>query len=209
MGLFSNVKNAKVTADLSFLGRGHYWLRVNRTFTSENRVHIPYCAIDFTVVAVLPSNEVAAHRVGEDIRRHIAAGEYFDKEIQSYLMGSGVMTEADLASDKAGKSNNFEEACEMIFPKKEDGKPFAASVQQGWVIECDNRDIQIADTEKDPQKTQGITRPFTKIKFVREVPAAEVLSGDKAMGTPPLPKELVERFFPNNMLQQAVAKAGK
>lgn len=206
MGLFSNIKNAKPVADVSFMGRGRYWLRIDRTFSSENRQHIPYAAIDGTVIAILESHEIPIHRIGEEIRRHISAGDYFDSEIQAFLLGTGVITDADLAADKAGKGNNMEEGAELIFPYRNpetrmgrDGKPFPPSLQQGWVIELDNKEIQIQDKEKDPQKTLGITKPFTKIKFVREVPPQEVLKG--------LPAELVERFFPGQVLQKRIAQS--
>lgn len=178
-GLFKNIKDVKVNQDFNYEGAGHYWTKFNKIKQGMTRTKETFLAIEKTVIKVLPSNESGpTHFVGEEISHYIgiSGNEYFEKDVKGMVIGMfGVKSE-----------EVTEEICESVLANE-------GALMAGIVAEVDNRKIA---TKPKPDGTTGF---FTKIKYMREVPAKEVLVD--------LTPELVKKFFPGEYLQKSIATA--
>jgi len=165
MGIFKNVKTARPKNDGEFIKPGHYALRLDLTKADRDRKQIPYCKIEATVIAVIDDNLGHAHRVGDEVVQIFKYdSDYFDSEIQAFCAGVLGLNPEEMT----------EEAVEAIFCGD---NPLA-----GFPVEMKAYNITLKDN-----------RDFTRVKWIRLIPATEMLELDATVQ---------ERFWPGGGLRR-------
>ena len=168
--IFKNLKTTALAGDFSYVGKGRYWARIDKVKHDKTRKKVEFISIEMTILTVIPGNEPADNRVGEEVNRfiQISGSDYAEKDFVQFLCGTLGLSPSELPEG----ADDW--ACA-------DDQPL-----RGVVVEMDNKVITLESGKL-----------FTKVKFCREVPVAEVLNN--------LPPELVNRFFPNNFLGNKLA----
>jgi len=211
MGLFKNLSQAKVSRDYIFLNQcaGNYLTRIDAVKVGKQwpdgrdtrtRKREEFIAIEETIIAILSSNEAPPlHAVGDEVSHFImvTGSEYADKEWASFLCGLfGLKGAEDLDRPEIKALVGGIEFDDWA--GNEDAAKGVVQPLRGVVVEINNRMRALKKVNPtDPDKF------FCKVHTKREVPAVEVLqvltAMDKTGG-------LVNRFFPNNFLQNKIAE---
>lgn len=173
IGIFGGIKGAKASLDALYFVPGLYWCRIDKMKVDKNRKNIGFCATETTIVKVLDDNEGRALKAGMTPSHLIMQdSDYFLGEVKALI--ANVM---GLSQDQVE-----EEHAEQIYGPEQ---PFA-----GMVVEIRARNI-VTKNNTD----------FTKITYVREVPATELIER--------LTEEEKERFFPGGVLEELAAAAAE
>ena len=150
----------------------------------ETRTQIKNLIIDYTVVAILPTSEPAPHHVvGEE------AGHYIEVSGNEYAAADWAGFVAGILGCKVEELDNPEIRAAFGNQDSDDWASGPAQPLRGMVGHLKAKMIMTKDKPGNP------SHPFTKVRWVREVPAAEVLKA--------LTPDLVTRFFPGQMLERA------
>lgn len=172
MSIFKGLKQASASMDANYERPGHYFMLIDKCKTGTSRKKDEFCAIEKTVLKVLDDDNGAGHKPGESVTHMImmkhdsALGN-----IKAFI--AGVM---DIDPEEIDVAE-----AEAIFADENNTKhdqPLA-----GTVVECKNRNI----------KTKSDT-DFTRITYVRSVPASELLDS--------LDDKIIQRYFPNDALKK-------
>lgn len=179
MGLFSGIKVAKMMVSATYMGTGHYLTRIDNIKYGETRKKEKFLAIEQTVIAVLPSNEPQQHKIGDEVTHflQISGNEYFLADFKQFIVGVLGASEDEVDETVCGWAAGLDE---------KDNPLAGGSPLKGTVVEIDNRG-----------KVTKEGKNFTKVKYVREIKAEQVLLD--------LPPELVKRFFPEGVLEKRAA----
>ena len=185
MGLFSGQKLSQVrlVGDTIYPKYGLYWNRIDRVKQGETRLQIKHIVIEYTVIRVLPHQEPPpSHVVGEEACHYIevTGNEYAAADWAGFITGifGCKVEELDSPDVKAiCGGRDFDDWATNEDPAKGEVQPML-----GMIGEMKNRMIMTKDKPGNP------SHPFTKTRWVRAVPMAEVfkvLTPDEA-----------KRFFP-------------
>ena len=174
--MFSGVSQARPNVDANYVRPGRYWLRIDNCKVGTSRKHVPFCANEMTVVHVFDNSNGTGHRVGEQVTDMMMRdNDYFLSDIQGFV---GHVLDVEPAAVT-------EQDCGAIYGPEQ---PL-----RGLCVELNAREIQ---TRNINQQT-GQPGVFTKISYVREVPATELLQF--------LPPDVQNQFWPNGALQAMAA----
>lgn len=175
--IFSGMKDAKLRVDANYVRAGHYFFLINKCKTDQNRKRVDFAAVEMTAVAVLDDDNGSGHRIGEDVSWLVMSdNDFFLSDILTFICNVMGVDPNDL--DEKDRM----EAAESVFESKEDkdhAQPLA-----GMVVEVKGRDVKLKNSD-------GM---FTKVSFVRAVPALELIER--------LDDKTKERYFPNDVLQE-------
>lgn len=178
MSIFKGLKEANASMDANYERPGHYYMLIDKCKTGTSRKKEDFCAIEKTVVKVLDDDQGAGHKLGESVTHMIMLKhDSALPNIKAFI--AGVM---DLDPDEIDV-----DAAEAIFAAENDHKH--AQPLSGTVVEVKNRNI----------KTKA-GQDFTRITYVRPVPASELLEA--------LDNKIVERYFPNDVLAKLAEQEG-
>jgi hypothetical protein len=168
--LFKGMKSAKPILDSEYMKPGHYWAIINRCKIDQNRKFEPFVANEMTIVHVIDNAAGTGFSLGASATHLVMQkSDYFASEVRTFV--SKVMA---VPFDDVGE----EEAMMVYGPEQ----PLA-----GTLIEIVAQSIITKNN-----------KPFTKVLYRREVPAAE------ALGV--LAPEVVARFFGDRLEKMAAAK---
>lgn len=176
--LFAGIGAARTMLDTSYFKEGRYWMRIDKGKQFENRNHLARVGIEGTIIKVLDDHQGRSHRAGESVSHlYKRENEYFDREIKTFIcMITGAAEEQ--VTEELGL-----QVADAIFPEGSNApQPMAMKVVE--VV------ARLTKTKKDTD--------FTRVSFVREVPASEVLGGIA-------PADAV-RFFPAGYLEAEASK---
>lgn len=168
-GFFKNLKEAKARVGSDWLSEGHYWCMIQRVKIDENRTNQAAFFIEMVTLKILDDADGKGHRrPGIDVTH--AIWQRFDSFLGNVKQFLTVVLDED--------PNDIDmEHVEMVI---EDDQPLS-----GTVVEV-----------KGTQILTKAGKPFTRIDYVREVPAVELAEG--------LDAETIERYFPGDRLQKLI-----
>lgn len=147
-GLFSGIRNAKVSLGASYCKTGRYWGVIRVCKLDQSRKGIIFAAVEMAIVNVIDNAQGLGHRIGEEVSYYTdKSSEYFLSDIKGFIA----------AATGEDPDSITEEACAMVFGPQ--------NPLQMTTVEWSGRDITT--------KTGG---NYTKISFHREVPASEVMA---------------------------------
>jgi hypothetical protein len=168
--LFAGMKSAKPILDSEYFKPGHYWVLNCRNKIDQNRKLEWFIANEFTIIHVLDNAGGQGFSIGASATHLVMQkSDYFASEVRTFV--SKVLA---VAFEDVGE----EEAMSVYG----DDQPLAGTI------------IEVRATMVMTKKNT----PFTKICYMREVPASE------ALGV--LAPEVVARFFPAGKLQALAEK---
>ena len=181
--IFSGMKDAKMRVDANYVAPGHYYFHINKCKTAENRKGDAFAAVEMTAVHVLDDDNGAGHKAGEDVTWLIMVkNDFFASDILTFICNILGEDPNELSEDDRIS------AAEQVFATDDDkdhGQPLA-----GTVVEVKGRNVKLKDSGKD----------FTKVSFVRSVPASELLER--------IDDKIKDRYFPNDVLEKLAADEG-
>ena len=172
--IFKGIKDAKVRYDALYQGPGHYLHRIDKVKLDENRKGIDFFAVEMTTLHVLDNadNHPGAHRVGDSPTwMTMRDKDQFVPEVKTFIAN---VLEEDL------DTKSEDEILEMIAAIVDDSQPLA-----GTVVEVKARTITLQSGN-----------PFTRVQFVREVHASELLEI--------LTDDEKSRFYPGDQLEKMI-----
>lgn len=171
-GVFSGVSQATPAMSATYCGVGMYQSQIVKAFIKTTQKREQVALVEMRVCNVLDDAQGRGHRVGDDVTWCIKVSNlYFLSEIRSFVAGS-------IGAD----FNEVDEAtCTRVFS---DENPLA-----GCFVEW-----------KGTEKPTQAGNLFTKIQFIRNVPAAEIKQN--------MDPAAVARMFPNGALDQLIANEG-
>ena len=184
MGLFQNISSTRMMADANYPKYGAYWVRIDKVKRGETRKKMINLIIDYTVIAVLPSSEPEPHHiVGEEACHYIevSGNDYAAADWAGFIAGMLGCKVEDLDNPEIRAAFG-----------NQDSDDWATSERQPLRGTIGQMRARMVMTKGEPNNP---SHPFTKVRWMREVPAAEVLKA--------LAPELVTRFFPGQMLERA------
>ncbi len=168
-GLFSGMKGAAVKGDFVSDTDGTYWQLIDNAEIATTRKHVPYVKINKTVIRVLNDANGQALRVGDQPQHAIWTGDYFLSEVKKFARAAFGLSNQEL-DELDG------EQTEALFNDR---------MFNGQVVEVSANTIML---KANPAR--GLDeRPFTKVRYVRNVTedqVREALSADD-----------IARFFPS------------
>ncbi len=194
MGMFPNLSKTKIMGDAVYTKYGKYFVRIDKVKRGATRLQEINIIVDYTVLAVLPHQEPPPnHQVGEEACHYIlvTGNEYAAADWAGFVSGMMGCEVADLENPEVKAACGGLDTDDFITnedPAKGPVQPF-----RGLIGELSNRLVMTKEKPGKPSK------PFTKVKWVREVPASEVLKA--------LTPDLVSRFFPGTAGTQLQANA--
>lgn len=172
--IFQGIGAAKPRIDANYMRQGHYLVRINNCKLDRNRKQILFSAIEMSVVKVFDDCAGQGHRVGEDITWYIdqTKADYFLPEVRTFIANvSGAPFE------QIGEAEAMD-----VYGQNQ---PFA-----GLVVEVKGR-LTVTNNNRN----------FTRISFVREVPAAEALQQ--------IDPQVVAHYWPNGALERVAQMQGQ
>lgn len=174
MGLFRGIENARDLNQSDFITQGKYWCRIDGCKTGiSQKDRGAYAAINLTVVHVLDNAGNRGHRLGAPVVRIMKDPRYLLSETRQFIGGSlGVKPEQITEAN----------VNEVFGPRQ----PLMGTVVEVTAWEIIGR-------------TSG--KPFTKVKFDREVHPAELIQT--------IPPDIRNVFFPGGVLERAAAAPGQ
>ena len=178
--LFAGIKDASAKVDAEYDGPGHYLERIEKVKVDQNRKGVRFFAVEKTVIHVFDNagGHPDAHRVGDSTTFMVMqSSEYFKIEVKAFV-------KSVLEEDLDAKSED--EILDVIQAIVDDSQPLA-----GTVVEMRNHNRLKKD--KKPEDENAF---FTKVKFVREVPASELLEV--------LTDDEKSRFYPGDQLEKMI-----
>ena len=168
-GVFSGVGQAKAGFNAAYCGVGVYQAQIVRALLKENRSFEQLALVEMRICIVLDDGQGQGHRVSDDVTWCIKRkNDYFLSEIRAFVAGS----------IGAPFDSVDEDTCNRVFS---DENPLA-----GCFVEWKGTNI-----------TTKANTLFTKIKFVRNVPAAEIKQN--------MDEAAINHMFPNGALDQLIA----
>ena len=168
-GVFSGVGQATPSLSATYCGVGIYQAQIVKAFIKTTQKREQVALVEMRICNVLDDVQGRGHRVMDDVTWCIKVSNlYFLSEIRSFVAGS-------IGAD----FNTVDEAtCTRVFS---DENPLAGCF------------VEWKGVEK-PTQAGGL---FTKITFVRNVPAAEIKQN--------MDPAVVNQMFPNGALDQLIA----
>ena len=167
-GVFSGVGQARPPMQANYCGVGTYLAQINKAFIRPNRKRELGAIVEMKICHVLDDGQGRGHRVGDEV-------SWYMKVSSEYFLGEARMFVAN--SIGADFNEIDEDTCNRVFS---DENPLG-----GCFVEWKGTEVAT--------KAGGV---FTKIKFARNVPAAEI----KASMDP----VAVNHLFPNGALDVLV-----
>lgn len=162
--MFTGIRDAKAQLDANYLRPGIYWCRIDQIKVDISRKQEAFVAIEQTVIHILDDDDGKGHKKAESVTHMLMPKhDLFLANMKGFIAGALSM-DVDAITETEAMS-----VCGVDQPLT------------GTVVECRNRQIQ---TKKNT--------PFTLIKYVREVPASELMQA-----LPPIDQE---DFFPGGAL---------
>lgn len=162
--MFTGIKDAKAQMDANYMRPGIYWSRINRVKVDVSRKQEAFVAIEMTAIHIIDDDDGKGHKLGEDVTHMLMPKhDMFLPNMKGFIAGALSMAIDDITEVEAMSVCGADQ-------------PLA-----GTVVECRNRTIITKEG-----------RPFTVVKYVREVPASELLQA-----LPPIDQE---NFFPGGAL---------
>ncbi len=184
MGMFKNLSQTKIIGDAVYPKYGRYFNRIDKIATGMSRKNELRIIINYTVLAVLPSSEPPpTHFVGEEACQYIkvSGSEYAAADWAGFITGlMGVKVE-ELDSPEVRVAFGNRDSDDWA--SNEDHRVGPVQPMRGMIGEMYNR---MGMTKDEPPHNPS--HPFTRTKWVREVPASEVAKGMTA--------EQIKQFFP-------------
>lgn len=171
MSMFKGVEGAKASFDASYVGAGHYLCRIDRVKADKTRSKDDFLAVEMTVLHVFMdgAGEPAKwHKAGSAVS-HLMMAKH-----DSFLGNVKAMVAAVMG---VHESEVTEKDCEDLSGA---GQPLA-----GMVIELKAREI-----------LTRANKPFTKVTYEREFPAAELQDL--------LDAKILAAYFPGDTLEKMI-----
>lgn len=172
-GMFDGIEEAKASFDANYMRAGHYIVRIDRVKADKSRKGDGFVAFEMTILHVFDDSEgdkAALHRPGEPVT-HMLMEKH----------------DSFLGNLKSAIANCF--GCDVTEVTKAVCVKVTGTDQAlgGMIVEVRNRDI-----------TTRAGNPFTKVSYVREVPAVELADV--------LSEKILGQFFPGDMLAEMIAE---
>lgn len=189
--LFGGIDSARTSFDSNYMRAGHYLCRIDRIKASTNQGGEPFLATEMTILHCFSDHEavqvgVLAHAAGEQVTdMKMKKHQSFLGNVRAMIAGLEGMTVEELQQQLGREGKNVEMYMIEVCGAQQ---PYA-----GTFVEVYARQIM---TRPKPGVPNGT--PFTKITYKREVRPSE-LPGF-------MPPELLQSFFPGDMLQQLIAQ---
>lgn len=170
-GAFAGIENVRGSLKTQWMVPGRYWLRIDNAKLDRDRMQVPFWAFEMTIIRVLDTAMGQAHPVGTAVCRMCKqagpSANFYYPELKAILSGILGIPDAQVTPD----------VCERVLGPQQ---PLT-----GMVVECNA-------WNQPKRNNQGHT---TKVTFVREVMAAELLAS--------LDAATQATYFPQNALQRA------
>lgn len=164
------LKNAKARVDSNWIRPGHYLMRIDRVKLDQNRKDETMMFIEMTPVHVYDNDDGAGHRVGEAVSHGLMKKhDAFLGNVKAFLAAAMGCPAEEIGEDE-------------ILAVLDDDE----GVLNGTVVEVFAKEI-----------VTKANRPFTSVKYRREVPALELLEI--------LSEETQKLYFPDDELQKIAA----
>jgi len=171
-GVFSGVGQAKPPMQSNYCSVGQYLAQIVKAHVKQNRKREPGAIVEMRICHVLDNAQGRGHLVGDDVT-------WYCKVSNEYFLGEARML---VANSVGAPFESIDEAtCNRVFS---DENPLA-----GCFVEWKGSEV--------PTKAGGL---FTKIKFIRNIPAVEIKQN--------MDPTVVVRMFPNGALDQLIANEG-
>ena len=171
-GVFSGVGQAKPPMQATYCSVGQYLAQIVKAHVKQNRKREPGAIVEMRICRVLDDAQGRGHQVGDEVT-------WYCKVSNEYFLGEARML---VANSIGAPFQSIDEAtCDRVFS---DENPLA-----GCFVEWKGTEVNT--------KAGGL---FTKIKFIRNVPAVEIKGS--------MDPAALARMFPNGALDQLIANEG-
>lgn len=178
MGMFTGVEDAKASFDAVYVNVGHYILRIDRVKADESRKKEQFMAVEMTTLhqygdcaSFLKEGDSPdkLHRPGQAVSHlMMAKHESFKGNVKAMIANILGVHETEVS----------EKDCNDICGE---GQPLG-----GMIIEVRAQNILTRDK-----------RDFTKVTYVREVPASELFNV--------LDQKIIDTYFPEDVMAKMLA----